>query len=112
MKLTRAMALVTGAALLPGLAGAETMRSETMEADLTRRAVALSSKEGDTIRAEQVNVTLRRRDGQPIGAGEVESYVPIAERAACKGRKVLVSVIVGASEGAGRFDVLCAAGGE
>lgn len=110
MRPARIAAITVVASLLPGLAAAETMRSETMEAELTRRAVNMTSTEGKAIRAEQVNVTLKRRDGQPIGAGEVESYVPFAERAACKGRKVLVSVIVGATAGAGRFDVLCAAG--
>lgn len=103
--------LAVMAVLAPAMAGAETLRSETLEVDLQRRAVALTSDEGKSIPAEQVYVTMRRIDGQPIGAENLEEYVPFAERAACKGRKVMVSVMVNAAQGAGHYDVLCASGG-
>lgn len=105
------MILATG--LMPGLAAAET--AETIEAggvaaEMTRRAVSMTSDSGKAITAEQVYVTMRRRDGTPIEAETLPSYVRFAERAACGDRAVLVSVIVGAIDGAGQFEVLCAAG--
>jgi hypothetical protein len=106
-----AAAVVSGLALgtvAPGQARAETMRSDSLEVDLTRRAVVMTSGSGANIEAEQVYVTMRRRDGQPIGAEDLQSYVGFAETAACKGRKVMVSLLVEASGGAGKYEVLCA----
>ena len=102
--------VMVAAALMPALAAAETVRSDSLEAEMTRRAVSMPSDSGATIRGEQVYVTMRRRDGQPIGAGELDGYVPFAERAACKGRRVMVSLVTGASDGAGKYEVLCASG--
>lgn len=95
---------------LSGPASAEVMRSENLEADLTRRDVAMTSREGASFGAEQVYVTLRRRDGRPIGAEDMEGFVGFAEVAACKGRKVLVSLLVSATNGEGNYEVLCAKG--
>ncbi|WP_397543918.1 hypothetical protein [Roseovarius salis] len=100
--------MVIAAALIPAMAAAETVQSESLEAEMTRRPVAMTSDSGKAIKGEQVYVTMRRRDGQPIGTDDLETYVPFAERAACKGRGVMVSLIVGASDGAGRYEVLCA----
>lgn len=103
-------AAIVAMASIPAMAGAETLRSETLELDLARRDVSMTNKAGGAIRGEQVYVTLRRLDGQPVGAGDLPEYVPFAERAACQGRQVLVSLMVGASEGAGRYEVLCSKG--
>lgn len=94
--------------LVPAMAGAETLQSDSLRADLTRRTVSLTSQDGGSIRGQQVYVTLRRRDGQPIGADALQNYVGFAEKAACQGRKVLVSLIVEVAAGAGKYEVLCA----
>ncbi|MEQ8898917.1 MAG: hypothetical protein RID23_17695 [Roseovarius sp.] len=100
---------MTMAALLaPAMAGAETLQSDSLEAELSRRPVTMTSQDGDVIRGQQVYVTMRRRDGQPIGEGELREYVGFAENAACRGRKVLVSLMVGVAAGAGKYEVLCA----
>ena len=100
-------AVILATALAPGLAGAETLQSENLQADLARRTVSMTSQDGAAIQGEQVYVTMRRRDGQPIGAGDLREYVGFAERAACQGKTVLVSLMVGASDGAGQYEVLC-----
>lgn len=106
----KAWAAILVAALVPAMAGAETLRSENLEADLTRRAVTMTSQDGGSIRGEQVYVTMRRLDGRPIGAGDLADYVGFAERAACRGRAVLVSLMVSAGGGAGQYEVLCSGG--
>lgn len=103
-------AVAMAVALVPAMAGAETLQSDSLQADLKRRPVAMTSQDGDTIQGQQVYVTMRRRDGQPIGAEDMRDYVGFAEKAACQGRKVLVSLMVGAAEGAGQYEVLCAGG--
>lgn len=107
----RKWAATMALALVPAMAGAETLQSDSLQADLQRRPVSMTSKDGDTIQGQQVYVTLRRRDGQPIGADDLREYVGFAEKAACQGRKVLVSLMVSVSAGAGKYEVLCAAGG-
>lgn len=106
----RAWTAIVAAALVPAMAGAETLRSENLQADLTRRTVTMTSQSGDAIRGEQVYVTMRRRDGQPIGAGDLPDYVGFAEKAACRDRTVLVSLMVAADGGAGQYEVLCSSG--
>ena len=106
----RIWAAITAAVLVPASAGAETLQSENLTADLARRAVTMTSDEGAAIQGEQVYVTMRRRDGQPIGAGDLGTYVGFAEKVACQGKQVLVSLMVGASDGAGRYEVLCGKG--
>jgi len=101
---------ILAAFVIPAMAGAETLRSENLEADLTRRSVTMTSQDGSAIQGEQVYVTMRRRDGQPIGAADLPDYVGFAEKAACGDGTVLVSLMVSASEGAGRYEVLCSAG--
>jgi len=103
-------AMMLAVVLVPVMAGAETLQSDTLQADLTRRPVTMTSQEGDVIQSQQVYVTMRRRDGQPIGAGELREYVGFAEKAACQGRKVLVSLMVGVAAGAGKYEVLCGGG--
>lgn len=103
-------AVTMAVALVPVMAGAETLQSDNLQADLQRRPVSMTSKDGDTIQGQQVYVTMRRRDGQPIGVEDLRDYVGFAEKAACQGRKVLVSLMVGAADGAGQYEVLCAAG--
>jgi len=98
------------AALAPVAAGAETLRSENLEAEIARRGVEVTSKEGASIGAEQVWVSLRRLNGQPVGAGDLPGLVGFAEKAACGTRTVLVSLMVGAEGGTGQFEVLCARG--
>ena len=105
------LSAILALALIPVSAGAEVLQSENLRADLIRRGVSMTSETGDAIKAEQVHVTMRRRDGQPIGAGDLNGYVGFAEKASCKGRPVMVSLILGASDGAGHFEVLCASGG-
>lgn len=104
--LTWAAAL--GLGLTAAAAGAETLQSANLEAELTRRAVSMTSNDGAAIAGEQVYVTMRRRDGTAIGAGDLGDYVAFAEQAACKDRAVLVSLIVGIEDGAARYEVLCA----
>jgi len=70
----------------------------------------MTAKTGDVIQGEQVYVTMRRRSGQPIGAPQLRDYVGFAEKAACGSRDVLVSLMVGATQGVGRYEVLCASG--
>jgi hypothetical protein len=101
-------AALAGILSLGGPVQAEVMRSETMQAELARRTVAMTSPDGASLGAEQVYVTLSRLDGQPIGVEDLPSYVGFAERAACQGRKVMVSLMVSASAGAGKYEVLCA----
>ncbi|MCZ7675940.1 MAG: hypothetical protein M5U35_08825 [Roseovarius sp.] len=103
-------AAVLGAGMSVSTAGAETLQSANLEAELTRRAVSMTSKEGATIAGEQVHVTMRRRDGAAIGAGDLGEYVAFAEQAACGTRTVLVSLMIGVEAGAGRYEVLCARG--
>jgi len=106
----KAWATILAAGLMPAMAAAETVQSESLEAEMTRRAVSMTSDSGKTIAAEQVYVTMRRRDDVPIMTGDLDEYVPFAERAACGDGTVLVSLVVGASDGAGRFEVLCVGG--
>lgn len=98
------------AVLAAGAAGAETLRSQSLEAEISRRAVSMTSKTGNAIAGEQVYVALRRLDGTPIGAGQLPDYVGFAEKAACGARTVLVSLMVGAEQGGARYEVLCARG--
>lgn len=102
--------MIAALLLVPAMAAAETVRSQSLEAEMTRRGVAMTAESGKAIRGEQVYVTMRRRDDQPITAAELDRYVPFAERAACKGRAVMVSLVKGATDGAGQYEVLCAAG--
>ena len=106
--LARAAALM--AALTGSGAGAETLRSQTLEAEIARRGVTMASKEGASIGTEQVWVSLRRLNGQPVVAGDLPALVGFAEKAACGTRTVMVSLMVGAEGGAGQFEVLCARG--
>lgn len=93
---------------LPVAAPADTVTTQSLVADMTRRPVPLKAQDGKAITAEQVFVDLRRRDGMPVKADRLNSYARFAERSACGSRQVLASVIIGTSEGAGRFEVLCA----
>lgn len=106
----RCWAMMSAAVLVPAMAGAETLQSDNLEAELARRPVTMTSKDGDVIQGQQVYVTMRRRDGQPIGADSLRGHVGFAETAACKGGKVLVSLIVGVAAGTGKYEVLCAGG--
>lgn len=102
------LAMTAAMALVPALAGAETLRSANLEADLTRRSVSMTSKAGAAIKGEQVYVTMRRRNGTAIGAAELPSFVGFAEQMACGSRQVLVSLMVGVEDGAAHYEVLCA----
>ena len=106
----RRWAMMSAAVLAPAIAEAETLQSESLEAEMARRPVTATSQDGDVIQGQQVYVTMRRRDGQPIGPDELGGYVGFAETAACKGGKVLVSLIVGVAAGTGKYEVLCAGG--
>ncbi|WP_162685497.1 hypothetical protein [Roseovarius amoyensis] len=104
----RLLAMTAAIALVPALAGAETLRSANLEADLTRRVVSMTSRAGAAIKGEQVYVTMRRLDGAAMEAADLTDYVGFAERAACGTRSVLVSLMVGVEAGAARYEVLCA----
>jgi len=95
-------------ALAPAVAGAETLRSASLEAELTRRAVSMTSPAGSAIAGEQVYVTMRRRDGTAIAVAELGGYVGLAEQAACGNRPVLVSLMIGVEAGEAHYEVLCA----
>ncbi|GAB4305397.1 MAG: hypothetical protein Kow0058_18420 [Roseovarius sp.] len=104
------LALAGAAALVPmPAARAETLRSQSLEAELSRHPLSLRARSGATIAAEQVRVVLRRRDGRPIGPEMLRAYAGFAERAACGRRPALATLMVGAEGGAGHFDVLCPA---
>ncbi|WP_147094935.1 hypothetical protein [Roseovarius sp. TE539] len=94
-----------------GPAAAETVRSKTYEATAERRTVTLNSDAGKSIRAEQVLIGMKRRDGNLIGDAELAQAVGFAERLACGERTVLVSLVLGVEDGLARYDVLCQSGG-
>lgn len=104
----RFLAMMAAMALVPAMAGAETLQSATLEADLTRRSVSMTSRTGAAIKGEQVYVTMRRRNGTAIEAAELPSFVGYAEQMACGSRQVLVSLMVGVEAGAAHYEVLCA----
>lgn len=96
--------------VLSGTAMAETVRSETYEATADRRSVTMQGDDGNTMPAEQVIVSVARRDGGMIGTAEAEKLVGFAEDLACGQARVLVSLVLGRDESGARYDVLCATG--
>lgn len=97
---------------LSGAASAETVRSDSYEATADRRAVSMKSESGGMIPAQQVLVTVTRRDGAAIDGDEAGRLVGMAEKVACRQTPILVSLVLGAGGDGARYDVLCAAAAE
>ncbi|QIE44126.1 hypothetical protein G5B38_00500 [Pseudohalocynthiibacter aestuariivivens] len=89
-------------------AQAETVRSQTYEATIERRAVSLRAQDGNgAIAAQQVLVSVGRIDGQAA----TDAAFGFAEKVACGGAVPVVSIALGAAEGRISYDILCRTGG-
>ena len=95
------------ALLLGGAAVAETVRSSTYEATAERRAVAMQSTSGASIRASQVLVTVRRLDGRAV----TDAALPFAEKVACGAAEPMVSLALAQTAEGLQYDILCRAKG-
>ncbi|MEI4194680.1 hypothetical protein [Roseovarius sp. E0-M6] len=94
-----------------GSALAETVRSDDYEAQAARHKVEMTARSGKTIAAEQVVVTVTRRDGAAISDGETAQATAFAVDVACDGAKPMVVLPVARAAGDMRYDVLCGAKG-
>lgn len=100
------VAVVFGLALSTA-AGAETVRSNSFEADIQRRAIAPLS---DGSPMTHLYVAVKTAAGKVPATGQMAQAASFATRAGCRNGTALSTVVAGVSEGAAQFEVLCKGG--
>jgi uncharacterized RDD family membrane protein YckC len=100
------VAVVLGVGLAT-MAQAETVRSNSFEAEIQRRAIAPLA---DGSPMSHLYVAVKTTSGALPAQAEMRQAAVFAAKAGCRNGTSLSTVIAGTAEGAAQFEVLCKGG--